>query len=227
MGNIKFYQSSLREILDMGEDMYWSLLKLWDIKREDLYAFENEITKDMTDFDLWKAVMINSLDMRSRISTSVQIFLHTKIEFLPISNTIMIGEDDSPVLLDERFYLSMKEICQSISMLGVEEKDEQYKETENMSAREREIIRKMKASAAKLDRIKNGERSTEDRLVKQIISLVAIGHYTFDEVYEMTIVQLIYLLRKYVEIQQYELYTALSPYIDSKKNQAPKHWLDT
>lgn len=171
--------------------------------------------------------MINSLDMRSRISTSVRIFLHTKIEFLPISNTIMIGEDDSPVLLDERFYFSMKEICQSISMLGVEEKDEQYKETENMSAREREIIRKMKASAAKLDRIKNGERSTEDRLVKQIISLVAIGHYTFDEVYEMTIVQLIYLLRKYVEIQQYELYTALSPYIDSKKNQAPKHWLDT
>lgn len=162
-----------------------------------------------------------------RLIASVDCFLHTKVEFLPISNTIMIGEKDSSTILDVNFYEAMRNICKSITDLGSEKKEEQFKETANMSEREKAMIRKMRANAEKLNRLKNGEQNVEDRLVKQIISLVAIGHYTFDEVYEMTIVQLIYLLRKYVEIQQYELYTTLSPYMDSKKNQAPKHWLDT
>jgi hypothetical protein len=85
----------------------------------------------------------------------------------------------------------------------------------------------MRESAAKLDKIKNGEKDKKDQLVKQIISLVAIGGYTYDQVYSMTIVQMIYLLKKYVAIQQYELYIALSPYRDSKNGQTIEHWLDT
>ena len=34
----------------------------------------------------------------------------------------MIGENDSLILLDEAFYYSMQEICQSLSRLGAEEK---------------------------------------------------------------------------------------------------------
>ena len=85
----------------------------------------------------------------------------------------------------------------------------------------------MRENAAKINKIKNGDEKVKDRLANQIIALVAIGHYTFDDVYKMTIVQLVYLLKKYVSIQQYELYTALSPYVDSKKSQPIKHWLDT
>jgi hypothetical protein len=121
----------------------------------------------------------------------------------------------------------MRDISRSITALGAESKDEQYKETDNMSDREREIMAKMRKSAEMLDRIKNGDKKVEDRLVKQIVSLVAIGHYTFEEVFNFTIVQMVYLLRKYVDIQQYELYTALSPYMDSKKTQPVKHWLET
>lgn len=210
----------------MGEEMYWSLIKVWDLDRRQIVDVETEETKELSDFQLWQIAVMSSLEFKRRVIASVDCFLHTKIEFLPISNTIMIGETD-PVLLDEMFYYSMKEICQSISNMGSEQKEEQYKETENMSEREKQIIAKMKASAEKLDRIKNGERSIEDRLVKQVIGLVAIGKYTFDEVCNMTIIQMIYLLRKHVEIQQYELYTALSPYMDSKKGQGVKHWLDT
>ena len=41
-----------------------------------------------------------------------------------------------------------------------------------MSEMEKRLIAKMKANAEKLDRIKNGDKSVEDRLVKQVISLV-------------------------------------------------------
>jgi hypothetical protein len=121
----------------------------------------------------------------------------------------------------------MQEICQSISRLGAEEKEEQYQEHENMSEMEKRLIAKMKANAEKLDRIKNGDKSVEDRLVKQVISLVAIGKHTYSEVCNMTIIQMINLLKKHVEVQQYELYTTLSPYMDSKNGQGVKHWLDT
>jgi hypothetical protein len=120
----------------------------------------------------------------------------------------------------------MKDICTILSNLEVEEKEEQYKETENMSEREKQMIRKMKAREEKLNRIKASSGKVENRLAKQIVSLVAIGEYTFDEVYGMTLVQMIYLLKKYIAIQNYVLYTGLSPYMDSKKSKPVEHWLD-
>ena len=226
VNGVYFYQPNLREVLDMGEQMYWGLLKVWDLNRKDMIEQETEDSLKLDDFQLWTTIAMNVPDFKKRIEASIDCFLHTKVEFLPISNTIMVGESDSPILLNEAFYYAMREISQSLSNLGTEKKEEQYQENDNMSERERQLIAKMKASAEKLDKIKNGERSVEDRLVKQIVSLVAIGKYTFDEVYQMTIIQMINLLKKYVEVQQYELYTALSPYMDSKKGQTVKHWLD-
>lgn len=227
VGQIKFHQSTIQEVLDMGEQMYWSMIKVWDLKRTEMIPQETEETQPLTDFQIWTMMVYNVPDFRTRVISSVQCFLHTKIEFLPISNTIMIGENDSLILLDEAFYYSMQEICQSLSRLGAEEKEEQYQEHENMSEMEKRLIAKMKANAEKLDRIKNGDKSVEDRLVKQVISLVAIGKHTYSEVCNMTIIQMINLLKKHVEVQQYELYTTLSPYMDSKNGQGVKHWLDT
>ena len=224
--NISFHQPTMRQILNMGEGVYWSLLKIWNLSRQELIQAETPETKEMSDWEVWTNVMLYTPQLKQQLIYSVDCFLHTKIEFLPISNTIMIGEADSLVLLDESVYKSIREICQSFFELMGDSKEDQYHETENMSERERQIIQKMKESAAKLDKIKNGERKTKDQLINQVISLVAIGHYAFNEVYDMTIVQMILLLKKYVAVQQYELYTVLSPYIDSKKGQGVSHWLD-
>ena len=108
-----------------------------------------------------------------------------------------------------------------------DDKDQQYKETKKMSAREKEMLEKMKAAEAKLNRIKYGDSGANDVFGKQIVSLVAIGHYTFSQVYDMTMIQFTNLLMKYVDIERYELHTVLSPYISSKdaKSQENKHWL--
>ena len=224
---IFFYQPTLRQILDMGEGTYWSLLKLWHLKRSEMISAETPETKDLSDFELWTMIMLHTPIMQQQLIASVDFFLHTKIEFLPLSNTIMIGEGDSSVLLDVFLYGMMQEISATFFDLTGDKKEEQYQETAHMSEHEKRLIAKMKASAEKLDKIKNGEKSTEDQLIKQIISLVAIGKYTFNQVYDMTMVQMIYLLKKCVDVQQYELYTALSPYMDSKKGHTVKHWLDT
>ena len=85
----------------------------------------------------------------------------------------------------------------------------------------------MKKAQAKLNAIKYGDSSGEDALGKQIVALVAIGNYTFEQVYNMTMLQFTMLLRKYLDIEKYEMHTLLSPYISSKdsSSQENKHWL--
>jgi hypothetical protein len=73
----------------------------------------------------------------------------------------------------------------------------------------------------------NGEQNLEDMFGKQIVSLVAIGKYTYQEVYDMTMLQFTNALHKYADIERYEIHAMLSPYMSSKdgKNQENKHWL--
>ena len=229
IGDIKFYQPTVGEILDMGETMYLSLLKIWTCERSVFITEETEETKKLSDFDIWLKCITSNKLLFDRFVWSIDCFLKQKVEFLPMSSTILIGENDSSIILDEQFYNKMTDIAASVLNLGRDEKDDkaQYRETKHMSDREREMMEKMKARESQLAKIKGQDHQEENHLISQVISLVAIGHYTFKDVYDMTIAQLIYLLKKYNDIQQYELYTLLSPYMDSKKNEPVKHWLNT
>lgn len=224
---IHFHQPKILELVDVGESQYWGLMKIWDLNKEEMMGERAGMAQSLNDFEVWTAYAMAVEDFRNKVIQATSLFLHTKIEFLPISNTIMIGEGDSLILFDQDMYERIREIVRNILGIIAGKKEEQYKETDQMSEREKQLVAKMKKSAERLERIKNGDQQDGDRLVKQIVSLVAIGHYTFDEVYNMTLIQMITLLKKYVDIQQYELVTALSPYMDSKKGQGVKHWLDT
>lgn len=221
---IYFYQPNMRQIIDMGEGIFWSMLKLWHLTRKDMIEVESEESKKLSDYEVWLYTVFATPVLRQKLVDSIDCFLHTKIEFLELSHTIIVGEKDSGVLLDETFYNRMHIIADSLFDMGENKKDnDQYQINDNMSEREKDMIRKMQAREEMLDKLKNGEKDTQNRLINQLVSLVAIGHYSYAEVYDMTMIQMIYLLRKYVEIQTYELHTMLSPYMDSKKTEPVKH----
>jgi hypothetical protein len=149
------------------------------------------------------------------------------VEFYDISGTIYIGERSSGVILDETFYLLMRELCtRIIPQSSASEEGGQYQETDNMSERERQMIEKMKAAEKKIEQTKNPDKKPEDYLGNRILGLVAVGGYTFEQVYNMTMLQFNMLLQKYVDIQTFELRTSLSPYISSEEGQTNKFWLD-
>lgn len=227
-GEVFFYQPILEEIVAIGEGQYWSLLNIWTLKREDMVAQESEGTKDLDDYTLWKAYLFSAPVFKNLFAQSCQLFLKSKVEFFDISGTIYIGEKDSGVILDETFYLQMRElVARIIPTSSASEDGGQYKHTDNMSERERQMIAKMEASAKKVEETKNPDRKPEDYLGNRIIGLVAVGGYTFEQVYKMTMLQFDKLLQKYVEIQTFELRTALSPYISSDEGQEKnKFWLD-
>ena len=173
--------------------------------------------------------MFSSPKLKSMLQQSCEIFLKTKIEFFDISHTIYIGEKASGVILDATFYLLMKELCQKIMPeTSASETGKQYKKTQQMSERERRLIEKMEAGNKRVEEIKNqNQTNPEDYLGRKILGLVAVGHYTFEQVYNMTMLQFNLLLQKYVDIQSFELRTALSPYISSEDSQNEnKFWLD-
>ena len=227
--NFVFYQPTVGAILDMSDAMFWSLIKVWDVERKELIERETEETLKVDDFKLWSAVMVTNPLLRMRLTASIDCFLKTKVEFLELSNTIMVGEGEQRIAIDEDFWRNMRDICASITfyVMGKPDETEQYRETDKMSERERQLIAKMKKGAERLRKIKGEEQDPADQLAKQITSLAAIGHYTYDQVFNFTRIQLVCLLKKYVDIQQYELSTALSPYMDSKKSKPVQHWLNT
>lgn len=190
---------------------------------------ETEATRALDDFDLWKAYIFSSPQLRLALMQSCNALLKSKIEFFDISGTIYIGEKASGVILDTTFYLLMKELCQKITPeSSASDEGKQYKKTKNMSEHERRLIEKMEAGNKRVEDIKNQDQvNPEDYLGRKILALVAVGHYTFEQVYNMTMLQFNLLLQKYVDIQSFELRTALSPYISSEDGQNEnKFWLD-
>ena len=189
---------------------------------------ETETSSKLDDYELWKAYMFSSDMLRKSLELSCRIFLKEKIEFFDISGTIYIGESESGVILDNTFYLLMKELCSRIVPdSSASEEGEQFHENEHMSERERQMIAKMRSSAKKIEETKNPNKKPEDFFGNKILGLVAVGGYTFEQVYNMTMLQFNKLLQKCVDIQTFELRTALSPYISSEDDQNEnKFWLD-
>ena len=224
---ILFYQPTIQEITDMGEAAYWSIINLWTLKRKDMIAQESEDTLALDDYTLWKAYIFSAPVFRQSLALSCKVLLKSKVEFFDISGTIYIGERSSGVILDETFYLLMKELCfRIIPQSSASEEEGQYRETDNMSERERQMIEKMRAAEKKIEQTKNPDKKPEDYLGNRILGLVAVGGYTFEQVYNMTMLQFNMLLQKYVDIQTFELRTSLSPYISSDEGQTNKFWLD-
>lgn len=229
-GEIQFYQPTIEEIVDMGEDVYWSLTNLWMVQRRELVKHETEETSQLDDFEIWKHYVFSTPELKDLVRLSCEVLLKSKVEFFDISRTIYIGEKATGAFLDAGFYLLMKEICQKICpQSSASDEGQQYRETEHMSERERRLIEKMKMGQKKVEEIKNKNQVTpEDYLGNRILGLVAVGNYTFEQVYKMTMLQFNLLLQKYVDIQTFELRTALSPYIssDQQDQNSNKFWLD-
>ena len=223
---LKFYQPTVRDVVIMGEERYNLLLKIWTVSREELIPEENDYTQERDDYTIWFEYIMSVPKMQEALEESCLVFFRKKIEFLPLTRTISIGEGETSELLDLGLYLTVKSLFSKL-VEKRDDKDQQYKETKKMSAKEKEMLAKMKAAEAKLNKIKHGDSGGNDIFGKQIVSLVAIGHYTFSQVYDMTMLQFTNLLMKYVDIERYELHTVLSPYISSKdaKSQDNKHWL--
>ena len=226
---IYFYQPTIQEIAEMGEGMYWSALNLWTLTRKQLIATETEETKALDDFEVWKEYVFGNLAFRRSLIISCHVFLKTKIEFFDISHTMYIGERESGVILDNAFYLLMREMCLRLvpESSSASDSNAQYRENENMSERERQLIEKMKKAEKQIEETKAGPLvKPEDYLGNKILGLVAVGNYTFEQVYNMTMLQFNMLLKKYVDIQSFELRTMLSPYMSSEDGQSNKFWLD-
>ena len=211
----------------MGERVYWSSINIWTLKRKDIIAEENEYTESMDDYDIWKTYIMSNPAIKKVLAKSCSIFFKSKVEFFDISNTIYVGEKESGLILDNTSYLLIRDIFSSILPDAQEnDEDSQYKETDNMSERERQMIAKMKQSQKKIEETKNPNKRPEDYLGNKILGLVAVGHYTFEQVYNMTMLQFNKLLKKYVDVQNYEIRSMLSPYISSEDGQDLKYWLD-
>lgn len=218
--NITIYQPTLRDIAMLGYEKFGSLYSIWNLNRKDLIKKETDDTWNLEDYDVIKKFLIYNLDLQKTFRDSVMFFIHKKVEFLKMSNSIFIGELESGTELTKELFSEIQSVIKQITLQ--KEEDEKIKNAPR-TRRAQEIHDKIIAGQKRLDEIK--KEKGEDELANQIISVVAHG-ISYNEVYDMTMLQFRAVLEKMVQIENYNIATLLSPYVDKKHKKRNRHWLE-
>ena len=217
---LTIFQPTMRDIVTLGYERFGSLYSIWNLSRRDLLPEETDETWNMEDWDVYKKFMIYDLELQRIFKDSVLFFLHKKVEFLKMTNSIFIGELESGVELTEELFSKIQSVIRQITL----QKEEDAKiQNAPRSKRAQEVHDKIVAGQQRLADIK--KEKGEDDLASQIVAVVAHGH-SYEKVYDMTLIQFKAVLEKIVQIENYQMAVLLSPYADKKHKQKTKHWLE-
>ena len=216
---ISIYQPTIRDIVTLGNERFGQLYSIWNLTRKELLKEETNETWNLEDWDVYKKFLCYNVSLQKIFSDSVMFFIHKKVEFLKMGNSIFIGELESGIELTEELFSEIQSVIKRIT--SQKEEDQTIKNAPR-SNKAQEIHDKIVAGQKKVDDIKK-EKGVDDFL-SQIVGIVAHG-YKYEDVYDMTLLQFRALLEKMVQIENYQITALLSPYIDKKNKGKNKHWL--
>ena len=160
------------------------------------------------------------LNLQKIFKDSVLFFMHKKVEFLKMQNSIFIGELESGIELTEELFSEIQSVIKQITSQKEEDTNIQ---NAPRSKRAQEVHDKIVKGQQRLAEIK--KEKGEDDLASQIVAVVAHGH-SYETVYNMTLLQFRAVLEKIVQIENYQIACLLSPYADKKHKSKTKHWLE-
>lgn len=217
---ITIFQPTIKDIVILGYERFGSLYSIWNLTRKELVPEETDETWNMEDFDVYKKFMIYNPDLQKIFKDSVLFFLHKKVEFLKMQNSIFIGELESGIELTEELFSEIQGVIKQIT--SQKEEDLKIKNAPR-TKRAQEIHDKIVAGQQRLEEIK--KENGNDDLASQIVAVVAHGH-SYESVYNMTLLQFRAILEKMVQIENYQITSMLSPYVDKKHKGKNRHWLE-
>lgn len=217
---ITIYQPTIKDIAELGYGRFGSLYTVWGLTRKDLLQEETDETWNLGDFDVYKKFVIYNEEIQKIFKDSVLFFMHQKVEFFKMQNSIFIGELESGIELTEELFSEIQSVIKQITLQ--KEEDEKIKNAPR-SKRAQEIHDKIVQGQKRLEEIK--KENGEDELANQIVALVGHG-FSYNEVFDMTLIQFKAVLEKLVQIENYNITSLLSPYVDKKHKGKNKHWLE-
>ena len=173
---ITIFQPTIRDIVVLGYERFGGLYSIWNLTRKDLVPEETDETWNLEDWDVYKKFIIYNPDLQKIFKDSVLFFMHKKVEFLKMQNSIFIGELESGIELTEELFSEIQGVIKQITS----QKEEDLK-TKNAprTKRAQEIHDKIVAGQQKLEQIK--KESGIDDLASQIVAGVAQGQSYEDE----------------------------------------------
>lgn len=214
------YQPTVRDQAYLGDEEFGSIISVWTLSRKDIVPKETDETWNLDDWDVYKQFLCYNPLAQKTFKDSVMFFIHKKVEFLKMGNSIFIGELESGIELTQELFSEI----QSVIKLITSQKEENKKIENAPRSKKGETIHKKIVEGEK--RVKElKEKKGEDPLSSQIVSAVAHG-YSYDFIYDLTLIQFRALLEKLVQIENYNITAMLSPYIDKKNKGKNKHWLE-
>ena len=81
-----------------------------ELSRKDLVPEETDETWNLEDWDVYKKFIIYDLNLQKIFKDSVLFFMHKKVEFLKMQNSIIIGELESGIELTEELFSEIQSV---------------------------------------------------------------------------------------------------------------------
>ncbi len=217
---ITIYQPTMQDIAILGYERFGHLYSIWGLQRSDFLEEETNETWNLSDWEVYKKFICYEEKLQKVFKDSVLFFFHKKVEFLKMANSIFIGELESGIELTEELFSEIQGVVRIIT--SQKEEDIQSKNAQR-STRAQEIHDKIVAGQQRLSEFK--KQKGLDDLASRIVGLVAHG-YSYEQVYNLTLLQFNALIEKVVQVENYTITSMLSPYIDKKNKKNNTHWLD-
>ena len=214
------YQPTVRDEATLGDEEFGKITYVWNITRKDLIEEETDETWNLDDWEVYKKALIYNLDLQQVFKYSVLFFMHKKVEFLKMQNSIFIGELESGIELSEELFSKIQSVIKQITL---QKEEDEHSQNAPRSRRAQEIHDKIVEGEKRLSNLK--KEKGVDTLSSMIIGVVAHGH-SYEEVLSMTLPQFWAIIEKIVQIENYEFNVLLSPYMDKKSARDSKHWTE-
>ena len=112
---ITIFQPTIRDIVVLGYERFGSLYSIWNLTRKDLVPEETDETWNLEDWDVYKKFIIYNPDLQKIFKDSILFFMHKKVEFLKMQNSIYIGELESGIELTEQLFSEIQGVIKQLT----------------------------------------------------------------------------------------------------------------
>ena len=112
---ITIFQPTVKDIVILGDERFGNLYAIWNLSRKDLVPEETDETWNLEDWDVYKKFIIYDLNLQKIFKDSVLFFMHKKVEFLKMQNSIFIGELESGIELTEELFSEIQSVIKQIT----------------------------------------------------------------------------------------------------------------
>lgn len=217
VGNFSVRPLTLREILDIGEDVYSELLSAVMADKTSLKS-DVDLDESVTNYMIVYTLALQDEVYRRLVLNSLALFLSEEI-FMDSYGFYSLRDQESVYMTSDEF-MKIQEIIKIQNYLGESEEDSGYKPANDKAKEYAEKLAKLRGEMVEDNNKEEGLR------LGDLVSIVSVYSYDINilSVWSLTIYQLHECYIRLIVRDDYDKHYMHLPYVEDEDRDKVEHW---